>query len=153
MILIGKQNILIFLSFIVFSFNSPFDDSEDNFTLLQHTTYAGDIEIEGIIVDVTQSKIEKDFYGLIYRQWNQLKNLLYHSSTINKKSISQLGPQFLVQIKRQVDFHQKIKPGYKVIEEIQNCALKKVYRLVKNCDKWQEHLQVEELQGIGIFKI
>jgi len=153
MIFISRPNILILLFFIVFSFNSPFNDSEESFTLLQHTIYADDIDNEGIIIEATQSKTGKEFYDLFDQQSNQLENLPYHLIKNNKKALPQLGSQISVQSGNQVVYKQEIRPGYKEIEEIQNYALKKVYRFVKNCYKWQEHLQVEELKGIGILKI
>jgi curli production assembly/transport component CsgE len=153
MIFASKPNILIFLFFNVFSFNSPFNDSDENFTVLQHTKYVDDINIEGIILEATLSKTGKEFYDSFYQQSNQLENLPYHLIKNNKKALSQLGSQISVQSGNQVVYKQEIRPDYKEIEEIQNYALKKVYRFVKNCDKWQEQLQVEELQGIGILKI
>ncbi len=115
--------------------------------------YADDIDNEGIIIEATQSKTGKEFYDLFDQQSNQLENLPYHLIKNNKKALPQLGSQISVQSGNQVVYKQEIRPAYKEIEEIQNYALKKVLRFVKNCDKWQEHLQVEELKGIGILKI
>jgi len=35
-----------------------------------------DIEIAGIVIDATQTKIGKDFYELFYQQWNELDHTL-----------------------------------------------------------------------------
>ncbi len=125
--------------------------TNDNFYQIADSTYADDIEIEGIIVDATQTKIGKDFYDLFYQQWSQVEDLPYHSITIGEKALPQLGSLISVQIEDQLIFRQVVQPRYEKIEEMANYAIQQAYRYVINYDEMQKQLQGEDLQGTGIY--
>ncbi len=118
---------------------------------LQDSTRVDDIEIEGIIVDATQTKIGKDFYDLFYQQWSQVDNLPYQSITISEKALPQLGSQVTVQIEDQLIFQQVIQPRYEVIEQMVSYAVQRAYQYVINYDEMQKQLQGEDLKGTGIY--
>jgi len=118
---------------------------------LQDSTSYDDIEIEGIIVDATQTKIGKDFYDLFYQQWSQVDNLPYQSITISEKALPQLGSQVTVQIEDQLIFQQVIQPRYEVIEQMVSYAVQRAYQYVINYDEMQKQLQGEDLKGTGIY--
>lgn len=118
---------------------------------LQDSTSYNDIEIQGIIVDATQTKIGKDFYDLFYQQWSQVDNLPYQSITISEKALPQLGSQVTVQIDDQLIFQQVIQPRYEVIEQMVNYAVQRTYQYVINYDEMQKQLQGEDLKGTGIY--
>ncbi len=118
---------------------------------LQDSTSYNDIEIQGIIVDATQTKIGKDFYDLFYQQWSQVENLPYQSITISEKALPQLGSQVTVQIDDQLIFQQVIQPRYEVIEQMVNYAVQRTYQYVINYDEMQKQLQGEDLKGTGIY--
>lgn len=130
---------------------SQYVQIDDHFYHLQDSTRADDIEIEGIIVDATQTKIGKDFYDLFYQQWSQVEDLPYHSITISEKALPQLGSQISVQIEDQLIFRQIVQPRYEKIEEMAIYALQQAYQYVINYDEMQKQLQGEDLQGTGIY--
>jgi len=118
---------------------------------VQIGNWYNDIEIQGIIVDATQTKIGKDFYDLFYQQWSQVDNLPYQSITISEKALPQLGSQVTVQIDDQLIFQQVIQPRYEVIEQMVNYAVQRTYQYVINYDEMQKQLQGEDLKGTGIY--
>ena len=91
--------IMIMMTFFISFSNaaSQYVQIGNKFYHLQDSTSADDIEIEGIIVDATQTKIGKDFYDLFYQQWSQVEDLPNHSITISEKALPQLGSQISVQ--------------------------------------------------------
>ena len=135
---------MIHINHAIVKANSYLDQIADS-------TYADDIEIEGIIVDATQTKIGKDFYDLFYQQWNQLDSLIYPSITINERALPQLGSLISVQIQDQLIFQQVIQPKYEKIEDMANYAFELAYRFVENYDEMQNQLQGEDQQGTGIY--
>jgi curli production assembly/transport component CsgE len=148
-----KNVVIIFIIFISSILNgaSQYILAFDDFYFLQDSTRVDDIEIEGIVVDATQTKIGKDFYDIFYQQWNQVENLPYHSITINEKALPQLGSQITVQIEDQLIFQQIIQPRYEVIEQMANYAVQRAYQYVQNYDDMQKQLQGEDLEGTGIY--
>jgi curli production assembly/transport component CsgE len=151
MLLISAMMIMITF-FISFSnAASQYVQIGNKFYHLQDSTSADDIEIEGIIVDATQTKIGKDFYDLFYQQWSQVEDLPYHSITISEKALPQLGSQISVQIEDQLIFRQVVQPRYEKIEEMANYAIQQTYQYVINYDEMHKQLQGEDLQGTGIY--
>jgi curli production assembly/transport component CsgE len=130
---------------------SPYVHNNNRSIHLQDSTSYDDIEIEGIIVDATQTKIGKDFYDLFYQQWSQVDNLPYQSITISEKALPQLGSQVTVQIDDQLIFRQVIQPRYEVIEQMASYAVQRAYQYVINYDEMQKQLQGEDLEGTGIY--
>ena len=130
---------------------SQYVQINNNFYQIADSTQTDDIEIEGIIVDATQTKIGKDFYDLFYQQWSQVEDLPYHSITISEKALPQLGSQISVQIEDQLIFRKVVQPVYEKIEEMAIYALQQAYRYVQNYDEMQKQLQADDLQGTGIY--
>ena len=141
--------IIFFISFS--NASSQYSRIENKLCYLQDSTHVNDIEIEGIIVDATQTKIGKDFYDIFYQQWSQVENLPYHSITINEKALPQLGSIISVQVEDRVIFQQFVQPRYEKIEEMANYALQQTYQYIKNYDNMQKQLQGEDLKGTGIY--
>ena len=149
MLLLSAMMIIFFISFS--NAATLYVQNDDHSYYLQDSTSADDIEIEGIIVDATQTKIGKDFYDLFYQQWSQVEDLPYHSITISEKALPQLGSQISVQIEDQLIFRQVVQPRYEKIEEMAIYALQQAYQYVINYDDMQKQLQGEDLQGTGIY--
>lgn len=114
------------------------------------STY-NDIEVAGIIIDATQTKIGKDFYDLFYQQWNQLEALPKQSITISEKALPQLGSQISVEVEDYLVFQQNIQPRYEIIEQMTEYALQQALLYVQNYDEMQKQLMGEDFKGTGIY--
>ncbi|MCJ7554707.1 MAG: curli production assembly/transport protein CsgE [Ignavibacteriaceae bacterium] len=110
-----------------------------------------DIEIAGIIIDATQTKIGKDFYDLFYQQWSELEDLPKQSITVSEKALPQLGSQISVQVEDYLIFQQNIQPRYEIIEQMAEYALQQALLYVQNYDEMQKQLMGEDLKGTGIY--
>ncbi|MGD8307560.1 MAG: CsgE family curli-type amyloid fiber assembly protein [Ignavibacteria bacterium] len=122
-----------------------------NFYRPVDSTYANDIEIEGIIIDATHTKIGKDFYDFFYRQWNQLEELPKQSITISEQALPQLGSRISVQVEDYLIFQQYIQPRSDIIERMAGYALQQAFLFVQNYDEMQQQLIGEDLKGTGIY--
>ena len=118
---------------------------------ISDSTGTDDIEIEGIIVDATQTKIGKDFYELFYQLWNQLEELPRQSITITEKALPQLGSQISVEVEDYLVFQQNIQPRIEIIEQMAEYAMQRALLYVQNYDEMQIQLIGEDLKGTGIY--
>ena len=132
--------------------NQLITQTNNNFyQIADSTQQADDIEIAGIIIDATQTKIGKDFYDLFYQQWSQLEELPKQSITISEKALPQLGSQISVEVENYLVFQQYIQPRYDIIEQMAEYALQQAFLYLQNYDEMQKQLMGEDLKGTGIY--
>jgi len=110
-----------------------------------------DIEIAGIVIDATQTKIGKDFYELFYQQWNELENVSEQSITISERALPQLGSQVSVEVEDYLIFLQNIQPRYEIIEQMVEYALQQTVLYIQNYEEMQKQLLGDDLEGTGIY--
>ena len=110
-----------------------------------------DIEIAGIIIDATQTKLGKDFYDLFYQQWNELESVSEQSITISERALPQLGSQVSVEVEDYLVFLQNIQPRYEIIEQMVEYALQQTLLYIQNYDNMQKQILGDDLEGTGIY--
>ncbi len=110
-----------------------------------------DIEIEGLIVDQTQTKIGHDFYDLFYSNWQPPDNFGDYTIVIEEKPLPQLGTQVTIKINDNEIFQQILQPRYDVIEAMAQYGVELSFNYIQNYEAIQKQLAGEDLQGSGIF--
>jgi curli production assembly/transport component CsgE len=143
--------LIIFFSFSTLHQLPIINITDTNHHQVSDSTGTNDIEIAGIIIDATQTKIGKDFYDLFYQQWNGLEDLPLQSVTVSEKALPQLGSQISVEVEDYLVFQQNIQPRYEIIEQMAGYALQQALLFVQNYDEMQKQLLEEDLKGTGIY--
>ena len=110
-----------------------------------------DIEIEGLIVDQTQTKIGHDFYDLFYSNWQPPDNFGDYTIIIEEKPLPQLGTQVTIKINDNEIFQQILQPRYDVIEAMAQYGVELSFNYIQNYEAIQKQLAGDDLQGSGIF--
>lgn len=110
-----------------------------------------DIEIEGLIVDQTQTKIGHDFYDLFFSGWVPPSNFGDYTIVIEEKPLPQLGTQVSIKINDDEIFQQILQPRYDVIQEMAQYGIEISANYIENYKTVQKQLAGEDLQGSGIF--
>lgn len=110
-----------------------------------------DIEIEGLIVDQTQTKIGHDFYDLFYSNWQPPDNFGNYTIVIEEKPLPQLGTQVTIRINDNKIFQQILQPRYDVIEAMAQYGVELSSNYLLNYESIQKQLAGDDLQGSGIF--
>ncbi len=110
-----------------------------------------DIEIEGLIVDQTQSKVGHDFYDLFYSNWQPPDNFGDYTIIIEEKPLPQLGTQVTIKINDNEVFQQILQPRYDVIEATAQYGVELAFNYIQNYQAIQKQLAGDDLQGSGIF--
>jgi len=150
--MLRSKFILLLLTIIGTSMNYPLKAK----TLIEgsqfgDSTNTDDIEIAGIIIDATQTKIGKDFYDLFYQQFNQFEEVSKQSITISERALPQLGSQISVEVEDHLVFLQYIQPRYEMIEQMVEYAMQQTLLYIQNYAEMQEQLSGEDLKGTGIY--
>ncbi len=110
-----------------------------------------DIEVEGLIVDQTQTKVGHDFYDLFYSNWQQPENSGDYTIVIEEKPLPQLGTQVTIKINDNEIFQQILQPRYDVIEATAQYGVEVTINYIQNYQVIQKQLAGDDLRGSGIF--
>ncbi len=110
-----------------------------------------DIEIEGLIVDQTQTKLGHDFYDIFYKNWQPPQNSGNFTIIIDEKPLPQLGTQVTIKINDTDVFQQILQPRYDIIERLANYGVELSMNYVLNYQQIQRQLSGNDMSGTGIF--
>ena len=111
---------------------------------------SADLEIDGLVVDETITKMGSDFYDIFQRQWEappMAKNF-----TIKIKELPARGNSALIQvsINDQNILEQQMQPKYDLIEEIATYAVGLAYEHLVQ-DHLQQQLEAEGKKAQELF--
>jgi curli production assembly/transport component CsgE len=108
------------------------------------------MEITGLIMDETISKLGRDFYDLFFTKWNPSSDEDYILKIIEKPAP---GTRTLVsvEINDNMVFQQFLQPKYDYIEALADYAVGVSNEYLQNYTQIQNQLDNEDLQGEGIF--
>lgn len=111
---------------------------------------SADLEIDGLIVDETITKIGRDFYQIFQRQWEQ--PAMAKNFTILIKELPARGNGALIQVavNDQDVMEQHVQPKYDLIEEIAIYATGLVYEFLVR-DQLQQQLEAEGKKAREVF--
>ena len=140
---------LIFISFIlntqiIMGFASLNDTSETRKRGLE-------IEINGMLVDHTQSKLGREFYDMFYYMWESPDIDLYYTIFFTEKALPSFGTQITIAVNDDLVFQKFVKPRYEELEENVKLAVNNVFNYLVYYDQIQSELQNEDIEGSGIY--
>ena len=75
------------------------------------------LEIDGLLVDETRTKMGRDFYELFYASWTAPEGAIGFTLVVREQPMPQMGTRVLVEINDQVVYHAQLQPRYEMIEE------------------------------------
>ncbi len=123
--------------------------SNANYILNVHPE--NEIELQGIIVDATQTKIGRDFYDLFYQNWNPPESVAKLPITIYENPLPGRGTRVTVKVEDSIVYQQFLQARYEVIEENAKYAVSKVISYLEVYEQVQKQLQGDDLMGTGIY--
>ena len=110
-----------------------------------------DIEIDGLIVDETVTKMGRDFYQVFYSNWEAPPNSSNFTLKITEKPMIGIGTRIMVEINDQLVAESPLQPRYDIIESIAKQAVAMCYDYLLNYEQIQRELSGEDLSGSGIY--
>lgn len=110
-----------------------------------------EMEIDGIIIDQTITKVGRDFYDLFYSLWVAPKNAKNFTITIKEFVLPGLVTQIVVLVNDNEVFKQRVQPRYEILESMSQYANAVTFRYLSNYEKMKAQLEGEDQQGTGIY--
>lgn len=129
--------------------NSVFDGVESKQNNSQN--YDIELEIDGLIIDETISKIGRDFFELFYSNWKPPKNATNYTIRINEKISPGMATQIAFYINDKELFKQKVQPRYDYLEMLAGYINRLAYSYLANYNALMKQLENEDQQGTGLY--
>jgi hypothetical protein len=85
------------------------------------------MEVDGMVLDETISKIGRDFYNVFYQYWSGPKNAYNYTITIAEKPAPSLGTIVTVKVNDTFTYQSRLQPRYELIEEAGKAAVRYSY--------------------------
>lgn len=109
------------------------------------------IEINGLIIDKTRTKMGRDFYQLFYTKWEAPPAKTDYIITISEQPSRGRGSQVFVHVNDYLTFRAFLQPSQQFIAGASEQATNRIQNFIKQLDKMQENFGNEDLQGSGIY--
>jgi curli production assembly/transport component CsgE len=109
------------------------------------------LELSGLIVDETQTKIGRDFYEFFYAMWQAPEGASDFTITVTERPMPRHGTQIKVVVNDFEVMQQFLQPRADVIEETALYAVQRAYGFLQNYQSILEQLQGDDMAGSGIF--
>lgn len=74
------------------------------------------LEIDGLVMDETRSKIGKDFYDVFYQRWQAPESASNFTIRISERPTPTLGSFVSVRVNDNLTFQYRLQPRYDIIE-------------------------------------
>ena len=82
------------------------------------------LEIDGLVVDETQSRIGHEFFDLFHARWRAPRGAQGFTVVVQEQPLPNLGTRVTVRVNEDVVYQGQLQPRYEVLEE---SALQAVY--------------------------
>lgn len=109
------------------------------------------IDLGGLIIDETISKVGQDFYRYFNDQWNDPETNINFNIYISEKPMPGMGNMIIVTINYEEIFKNKISPQQQVIKSLAEYAINRSQQYVRNYEKITKQLEDEDMSGTGIY--
>ncbi len=108
------------------------------------------LEIDGLIIDETRSKIARDFYDLFYKKWIAPQGAKNFSIYIREEPSRGRGAQVSLTLNEQKIFQNFVPPRYDALENVVNFAIRITRARLRDRANIDSQLKEEDQMGSGI---
>ncbi len=108
------------------------------------------LEIDGLIIDETRSKIARDFYDLFYKKWIAPIGAKNFSIYIREEPSRGRGAQISLTLNEDKIFQNFVPPRYDALENVVNFAIRVTRARLSAQAKINDQLKEEDQMGSGI---
>lgn len=92
------------------------------------------MEIDGMVLDETRSKIGRDFYDVFYSSWQSPEGASNFSIRIAEQPSPSLGTIIYVEVNDTETFRMRLQPRYDFIQQAGRYAVRQTYSYLQNND-------------------
>jgi len=90
------------------------------------------MEVDGMVLDETISKIGRDFYSVFYQYWEAPEKAYNYTISISEQPSPSLGTIVTVEVNDTPVYRSRLQPRYEIIEQASKQAVRNTHHYVKN---------------------
>ena len=109
------------------------------------------IEIGGLIIDDTRSKIGRDFYDLFYSKWTDPSDSNSFSITVKELPARGRASRIAIEVDGNVVVQRMVQPRLELMELLAEQSVNIVTNYLSKKKELNKELESEDQQGSGIF--
>ena len=109
------------------------------------------LEIDGLIIDETKTKIGRDFYDLFYSLWEAPQGVKGYTIYVDERAHPQFGSWVSVTVDETVVYENVLRPRYDMIEEASEMGIYATLQYLYTRNQDQRQLLGEDMSGTGIY--
>jgi curli production assembly/transport component CsgE len=110
-----------------------------------------EIEIDGLVIDNTKTKIGRDFYGAFYKGWIAPRGAKDFSIKVVEKPGRGRGSQILILVNELLVVNRYLQPQPGLIEATADQSIAQVRNFLQNYESIQQQLNNDDQAGNGIY--
>lgn len=121
--------------------------------VVKQTRTADDVEIEidGLLVDDTKTKMGKDFYDLFYGNWEAPPGAKNYTITVSEKPFRLTSTLIVVSINENLVYQSILQPRQDVVEALSFEAISMTQSYLINYEEILKQLNGDDMAGSGIY--
>lgn len=110
-----------------------------------------EIEIDGLLVDDTKTKMGKDFYDLFYGNWEAPQGAKNFTITVSEKPFRLTSTLIVVSINENPVYQAILQSRQEVVEALSFEAISNAQSYLVNYEEIIRQLNGEDMTGSGIY--
>lgn len=121
--------------------------------IVKQTDKSNDVEIEidGLLVDDTKTKMGKDFYDLFYGNWEAPPGAKNFTITVSEKPFRLTSTLIVVSINENPVYQSVLQPRQDVVEALSYEAISTTQSYLANYEEIMKQLNGDDMAGSGIY--
>ena len=109
------------------------------------------LEIDGLIIDETKTKIGRDFYDVFFTSWQRPREIKGYTIYIYEMAHPRFGSWIWVDVDETTVYQNVLRPRYDVIEEAARIGVVTTLQFLYRFNQDQRQLSGEDMSGTGIY--
>lgn len=109
------------------------------------------LEIDGLILDETRSKIGRDFYELFYNRWTPPLGAKDFLITIKEIPSRGTGARISIQVNENIVLYRFLQPRGELVEQEANLTISYLKKYLSKNENMKQDMEVGDAMGTGIF--
>jgi len=115
------------------------------------TASLDNIEIDGLIIDQSRTKIGHEFYEYFYNLWQAPEKIRDYTIFIFEKADPRFGSRISISVDDWTIYQSMLKPRSVEIEEAAKVGVQRTLQFLYRYDRDKRQLAGEDMVGSGIF--
>ncbi|MFC2101069.1 CsgE family curli-type amyloid fiber assembly protein [Bacteroidota bacterium] len=110
-----------------------------------------DLEIDGLVVDETKTKMGREFYNLFFNNWNSPENAKNFTIIVQELPYRGTNTQMVVNINESIVYQAVLQPRSEYLEQMVGDLINRATQYLINYQAILESMESEDMSGTGIY--